>query len=272
MRAALSTKPTLAFAHANGLPGHSYDTFLAPFAEDYALFVVDQVGHNPEFPVDAGWDGLSRELEAQLAPLPKPIVGLGHSLGSVLMYLVAQRRPEWFSAVVLMDPPMMGGWIGWMLRAAKLTGQIDKVTPAGKSDGRRDGWADWHEVESYFHSRKLFQAFDPRCLRDYLQAGLEQRDGQWRLRFKPEVEVAIFREPQTTGIGMPPLRVPAAVVTGERSPQPFHHGAQRLARRHKMHHALTAGSHMFPLELPEKTASKVQSLIQQCLTAGQRAA
>ena len=39
-QAAAGHKPVLAFAHANGVPGHSYDTFLAPLAEHYDIHVV----------------------------------------------------------------------------------------------------------------------------------------------------------------------------------------------------------------------------------------
>ncbi|MZR61594.1 alpha/beta fold hydrolase [Alcanivorax sp. DP30] len=262
MSAVPREKPFLAFAHANGIPGHSYDTFLAPLAERYQLFVIDRVGHDPDYPVDAQWHSLSLELEAKLAPLPKPIVGMGHSLGSVLMYLVAQRHPEWFSALLMLDPPMMNGWQGMMINVAKLAGQIDRVTPAGKSRGRLDFWADWEAVESYFGSRGLFRAFDPRCLKDYLKAGLEPWEEGWRLRFRPETEVAIFRETPTAATRLPRLKVPAAVVTGKRSPSPFLHSARRIARRHHMIHRIAEGSHMYPLEKPEATLALCNELLE----------
>lgn len=261
MSAVPSEKPVLAFAHANGIPGHSYDTFLAPLAERYQLFVIDRVGHDPDYPVDSQWHSLSLELEARLAPLPKPIVGMGHSLGSVLMYLVAQRHPEWFSALLMLDPPMMNGWHGVMINVAKMAGQIEKVTPAGKSRGRLDFWEDWEAVESYFGSRGLFRAFDPRCLKDYLKAGLEPWKDGWRLRFRPEIEVAIFRETPTAATRLPRLKVPAAVVTGKRSPSPFLHSARRIARRHNMIHRIADGSHMYPLEKPEKTLALCEELL-----------
>lgn len=263
MVAASTDRPVLAFAPANGLPGHSYDTFLAPLQEEFELAVMDLVGHDPSYPVDAQWHGLSLELEARLAPLPKPIVGTGHSLGSVLMYLVAQRRPEWFSQLIMMDPPFINGWHTWMINLAKWSGQIDRVTPAGKSKGRLDYWPDWASVESYFQSRGLFKAFDPRCLQDYLAAGLEPWDGGWRLRFRPEVEVAIFRQTPTAATGMPRLPVPAAIITGQDSPAPFHESARRHVRRHRMIHRIAPGSHMYPLEKPEKTLALWRETLQQ---------
>ncbi|MQX53784.1 alpha/beta fold hydrolase [Alcanivorax sediminis] len=261
MSAVTDEKPVLAFAHANGIPGHSYDTFLAPLEDCYQLFIIDRLGHDPAYPVDAQWHSLSLELEARLAPLPKPIVGMGHSLGSVLMYLVAQRHPEWFSCLLMLDPPMMNGLHGVMMNVAKLTGQIDKATPAGKSKGRLDYWPDWAAVESYFGSRRLFRAFDPRCLQDYMRAGVEQWEGGWRLRFRPEVEVAIFRETPTAATGMPRLKVPAAIVTGKRSPSPFLHSARRIAKRHRMIHRMAEGSHMYPLEKPEMTMALCEELL-----------
>ncbi len=270
MSAVPEEKPVLAFAHANGIPGHSYDTFLEPFEARYQLYVVDRIGHDPAYPVDAQWRSLSQELEAQLAPLPKPIVGVGHSLGSVLMYLVAQRHPDWFSALVMLDPPMMNGVHGFMINVAKMMGQIDKVTPAGKSSGRLDYWPDWEAVESYFGSRGLFRAFDPRCLKDYLKAGLEPWQDGWRLRFRPETEVAIFRETPTAATGMPRLNVPAAVVTGKHSPSPFLHSARRIARRHHMIHRIAEGSHMYPLEKPEETRALCEELLELLLADGGR--
>lgn len=261
-------RQVLAFAHANGIPGHSYDTFLAPLSDEYQLVVLDRAGHDPAFPVDNGWHSLSLELEAQLAPLPKPIVGAGHSLGSVLMYLVAQRHPDWFSSLIMLDPPMMNGLHGALMHAAKLTRQIDKVTPAGKSRGRLDYWPDWDSVVSYFSSRGLFKAFDPRCLSDYLKAGVEPWQDGWRLRFRPEVEVEIFRHTPTNATRLPRLKVPGAIVTGKDSPSPFHDSARRHVKRHRMLHRIAEGSHMYPLEKPEQTLALFRELLDELQPKG----
>src|SRR5690606_21433847 len=85
----MTVRPTLVFSHANGFPGGSYRTFLAPFANHFDLHPVDRFGHDPAYPVDAEWDSLSRQLEDFMAPLPKPLVGMGHSMGGVLTFLVA---------------------------------------------------------------------------------------------------------------------------------------------------------------------------------------
>lgn len=254
-------KPVLAFAHANGVPGHSYDTFLAPFAEQYDVRVVACLGQDSRYPVNRNWHSLSRELEVFLEPLPKPLVGMGHSLGSVLMFLIAERRPQWFSELALLDPPMVNGPAAWLVRAAGWLGLGDYLSPAHKSKGRLDHWANWDEVLSYFHSRRFFQSFDPRALEDYLKHGLERYGDGWRLRFRPEIEVAIFREMATGVTRMPPVKVPGVLINGADSPTMFHYAGKRHARRHRMTRLVAPGGHMYPLQTPEASAALVMKAL-----------
>lgn len=258
-------KPILAFAHANGVPGHSYDTFLAPLEEFYDVRVVECLGQDPRYPVDPDWKSLSMELEEFLAPLPKPIVGLGHSMGSVLMFWVAHRHPDWFRAQVMLDPPMVNGWQAVGYRLARRIGLESRVSPARKSEGRLDYWANWDDVESYFNSRGLFKAFDPRSLENYLKAGLERHGDGWRLRFRPEVEVAVFRETPSRVTALPRTQVPGVLVTGKKSPKVFHIGGERHARRHRLKRLFAQGSHMYPLERPEETAGLVLNALGEVL-------
>ena len=220
--------------------------------------------------MDGNWESLSLELEAFLEPLPKPIIGLGHSMGSVLMFWVAHRHPDWFRALVMLDPPVANGPQGLVYRLAKATGLGDRFSPAKKSKGRLDYWATWDDVESYFNSRGLFKAFDPRSLKHYLEHGLERHGDGWRLRFRPEVEVAVFRETPTGVTSLPRLKVPGALVTGEQSPKLFHQGGARHARRHGMKRLFAPGSHMYPLERPEQTAAQVLGILDDLLGARHR--
>lgn len=255
------TRTTLAFAHANGIPGGSYAPFLAALSSQYDLAVVDRIGHDPAYPVDHDWQSLSREMESFLEPLPRPLVGVGHSLGSVLMFMVASRRPTWFSALVMLDPPLVNGWFRPAYKLMRALGQVDRVTPAGKSLGRLDYWADRASAEAYFRSRSLFAGFDPRALDAYLQHGIEAYEDGWRLRFRPDKEVAIFRETPANLHRVARLSVPAALITGADSPGVFHAAHRRHVRRHRMLWCQAEGGHMYPLERPEETAALLLSVL-----------
>lgn len=250
-------RPVLAFAHANGIPGHSYDTFLSPFTDRFDVRVVECLGQNRDFPVDSNWQSLSRELEAFLEPLPKPLVGMGHSMGAVLMFLVAERHPDWFQSLLLLDPPLANGVTGLSLSLMRLFGVSERFSLASKTRGRLDHWATWEDVTSYFKSRKLFQRFDPRALDDYLKHGLERQGDGWRLRFRPAIEADIFANTPTGVTRLPRLKVPGVLITGEDSPPLFQRCGGRHAHRHHLTRLFAPGGHMYPLETPEATAALV---------------
>lgn len=250
-------KPVLAFAHANGVPGGSYRKFLAPFAAHYRVEAIDRLGHHPDYPVDRHWHSLSKELEAWLEPMPKPLVGMGHSMGGVLMFTVAARRPEWFSALIMLDPPLVNGWQRWLFNVADWLGQGDRISPAGKSRFRRAQWPNRAEVDGYFSRRPFFQRFDPDCLRDYIDSAVSCDAGGCELRFRVEVEVEIFRNTPRDLHRYPRLAVPGMLLNGTESESMFLDCARRHVRRHGMEWGLAEGGHMFPLEHPETNAALV---------------
>lgn len=260
----MQNKPTLVFSHANGFPGGSYKTFLAPFAQHYNVEVIDRLGHTPAFKVNNGWGNLVDELEFRLEKLPKPLVGIGHSLGGVVMFALARRKPEWFDGLVMLDPPLVNGWPSVPFRLGMALGMSDKLTPAGLSKNRRTHWDDWQQATEYFNRREFFQRFDPRCLEDYLAAGLEAaEEGGFQLRFKRSVEVQVFRSGPPSTMGKPVLSVPGLLVSGESSHSLFHQAAVRHCRHHKMEHQYAPGTHMFPLEMPEEAYAIIDAWLEQ---------
>jgi len=249
----------LYLAHANGFPGASYKTFLAPFAGCFDVRYLDMIGHHPDWPVDLHWQSLADQLESELVAMPKPIVGVGHSMGALLMLLVATRRAEWFDAIVLLDPPLVNGWHARYFSAMRSIGLIDRITPAGRSKGRREFWDTREQAVEYFHSKPFFQALDPRCLADYLNAVLEASSGGgWRLRYRPGVEVDIFRNTPTQIDTCPRLRVPGLIINGRSSPVYLRSCVRRLVKQHGLRHREIDGGHMFPLERPEATAGLIR--------------
>ena len=255
------SKPVLVFAHANGVPGGSYHKFLSAFADDYELCVIDRLGTDVDS-VGSNWSGLLAQLEAVIEPLPKPVLGMGHSMGAVVMFMAASRHPDWFSQLVMLDPPLINGWARPLFSLAHAFGQMDRITPAGKSRGRRDHWPDWPAVQAYFTGRGMFRFFDPECLNDYMRAALEQREDGWHLRIPPAVEVQIFTETPRNLHRFARLRVPGLLVNGSITHDGFKATARRHVPRHGMSHARAPGSHMFPLEKPQDASDIVRAWLQ----------
>lgn len=253
----------LFFAHANGFPSETYRKLFAALEPDCCVHRLERHGHDPRFPVDDNWSNLVDELITALESLNGPVWGVGHSLGGILHFHAALRRPELYRGVVMLDSPVLTLLDRLVIQAAKRFGFIDQLTPAGRSLGRRDKFDDFEEARRYFASKVLFKRFDPDCLDDYIRYGLEHADAGLRLRFDPTTELSIYRSvPHRVPDKPQRLAVPLAMVRGCHSRIVLPHHI-RLAKRLPRGECLSVpGSHLFPLESPQRTADVLRGLFQ----------
>ena len=163
----------------------------------------------------------------------------------------------------MLDSPVLTRTDQWVIRAAKRFGFIDKLTPAGRTLGRREEFADLASARSYFAGKSLFRGFDPECFDAYLQHGLHQVGDRLRLRFDPATEISIYRGvPHTSPGRTRQLQVPLAVVRGRQSRVVMRHHANAVDRMPRGEALSVPGGHMFPLEQPHNTAALIKDLFQ----------
>jgi pimeloyl-ACP methyl ester carboxylesterase len=249
------------FAHANGFPSATYAKLFDALMPDYAVRYLEQHGHDPRFPVDDNWGNLVDELIHHLDASAEPVWGVGHSLGGVLHYHAALLRPDLYRGVVMLDSPVLTLADRVLIRAAKRFGFIDRITPAGRTLGRREAFASLGEARRYFAGKTLFRRFDPDCLEAYVQHGLQSSDAGLRLRFDPATEISIYRSVPHTSPGRPQqLQVPLAMIRGRHSRVVLPHHARLMRRVPNGEYLTLPGGHMFPLERPQDTAELLKSL------------
>ena len=257
----------LVFAHANGFTGASYRSFLAPLSEQFDVQPLERLAHHPDYPVSDNWPALRDELVAYLQQSnTTPIIGVGHSMGGVLMLMAAEAVPEAFSCVIVLDPPLMVGIDALALRAAKRLGFVDRVTPAGRSLGRQRKWPDREAMSQYLRRRSLFQGFTEDALLDYIEGATQLHDdGSAELVFDPAVEVAVFRHLPDHLHGLTQrLPVPLVLVAGEESDLLTPARRRRLAR-HGVRIEQVPGGHMFPMEYPQQAREALLDAIDSLL-------
>lgn len=249
------------FAHANGFPSATYGKLFAALAPDFHVLHLPQHGHDPRFPVNDNWSNLVDELVHHLRELPEPVWGVGHSLGGVLHYHAALRHPELYRGVVMLDSPVLTLADRIVIRAAKRFGFIDRITPAGRTLGRREEFSDFTEARDYFSAKSLFRRFDPECLDAYVQHGLQPAGEGLRLLFDPATEIDIYRSVPHSNPGRPQqLQVPLAMVRGRHSRVVLPHHTRQVRRLPQCQYLTLPGGHMFPLERPQDTAELLKTL------------
>src|SRR4028118_836318 len=122
------TRQIIHFAHANGFPAKTYSQLFSHLADDYEIGYLERHAHNPKFPVTDGWERLRDELrEAIEKRYTQKIIGVGHSLGGILHFLVAVENPELYKTIVLLDAPLISRLSGAGLKILKRTKWIDKL-------------------------------------------------------------------------------------------------------------------------------------------------
>jgi len=251
------------FAHANGFPSATYSKLFELLGPDYRIQCLEQHAHDPRFPVGDNWANLVDELIHHLLQLSEPVWGVGHSLGGVLHYHAALREPQLYRGVVLLDSPMLSRAECLMVRMAKRFELMDRITPAGRTLGRRELFSDRSEARDYFTGKTLFRNFDPECLDAYVEHALVAAGADLRLRFDPAVEVSIYRTAPHAAPGNPQqLKLPLALVRGRHSRVVLPRHARQVKRLEQGEYLTTAGGHMFPLERPQATAELLHSLLQ----------
>lgn len=261
-------KDTLHFAHANGFPGGSYNILLSHFRKRYNVRAVDRIGHSEKYPIDNNWYNIADELIAEIESVnDTPVIGVGHSLGSILTFMAAYRRPELFKCVIMLDPVFFEGWFGLFFKIVKLSGFADRFTPAGKSSGRKRHWKDIDDINGYFNSRGLFKAFDPRSLDDYIEHAVVKSEDGYRLSYDVEREVQIFRTmPDNISSYRKMLPMPGAVIYGETSDAIHKRSLEKFTDRNRFNLRAAPGGHLFPLEKPDAAAAVIMEEIDNLLS------
>lgn len=254
-------KHEIYFAHANSFPATVYQKMLGYLARQSEVGFIDTIGHNIAFPVTDCWPYLVDEtLHYIRQHYNTPIVGVGHSLGGLLMVYAAIKQPQLFKAIIVLDSPLVRPSRSFAIWAAKRLRVIHHFTPGGNTLRRRDSWADETMVYDYFARKPLFARFDPDCLMDYaLHGTVPSLDGKGRkLKFRPVIEHSIYCTlPHNLPKFKNKLQVPAAFIVGSES-NVLSPADLAWIQKHFTHVLDTqAGSHLFPLEKPCETAERI---------------
>ncbi len=256
---------TIHFAHANGFPAPCYSKLFRALGDEYHVDYIDTLGHDDAYPVTENWKLLVKQLLHHLEThFCVPVIGVGHSLGGVLTFLAAVYRPDLFSAIILLDSPVYGRFKSHVIKALKLFGFMDKVSPAGRTQTRRQHWPTPEAAFEYLREKTVFADFDTDCLWDYVNYGMAHDEEGVCLRFERDIEYKIYQTfPHNLYRYRTRLKVPAALLYGEHSHVIQAGDAKNMARKLPMALHQVRGGHLFPFEYPEYTAEQIKHVIEQ---------
>lgn len=250
------------FAHANGIPSASYQPIFDRLSS-HQFIHVPKFGHSPHFSVTHNWRYLADELiDFVQKNSQEPVVAIGHSMGALLSYIAACKQPERFRGVLMLDPPLFWGRMCWVLKLAKLTRQMDRIMPSGKSKFRRQHWNSRQAAYEYFAGKPLFQ-FESECFDAFVEAALKPcGESGVALDFQVEVELEVFRNaPDNLNRYTRPKNLPMKVVYADRSSASKSQFIEPFCRENRISCEKIRGEHMFPLQQPALAAQLISTFL-----------
>ncbi|RGE46065.1 alpha/beta hydrolase [Comamonas testosteroni] len=256
------------FSHANSFALPTYRLLFSLLEQrGIAATGVQRFGHDAKRPVTNNWPHLVEELiefaDQEVQRLGQPVYLVGHSLGGILSFMAASKRPDLARGVLLIDSPLLGGWKANAVGLAKQTPLVASVSPGKISQRRRYHWASNEEALEFFRHKKAFAQWHPQVLQDYVEHGLVDDDqGKRSLFFTREVETAIYNTlPSNLNnqLRRHPMRCPVSFIGGRSSVEMRQVGMEMTERITKGRVTMLDGGHLFPMERPEATAAAIET-------------
>ena len=268
-----TTKPLVIFSHGNSFPASTYNVMLQSVkARGFQVKSIEKFGHDPRYPVTSNWPHLVQQLAdftaEQVEKSGQPAFLVGHSLGGFLSLLCAASHPvlgaQAIKGVVMVDSPILGGWRATALSVAKRASLVGSVSPGAISRKRRHEWLGREEVLAHFRSKKAFAKWDEQVLRDYIEHGTHDADGQRLLSFDRNVETAIYNTlPDNLErlLRLHPLKCPVSFIGGRQSVEMKQVGMAMTEKVTKGRIMMLDGGHLFPMEKPLATAAAIEAAL-----------
>lgn len=265
-----SSKSLLSFSPANGFVPACYLPMLRPLMQDNRVISVppralwgSEIAPEPK-PYHS-WESIADDLLAayQQFGIGKHIT-IGHSIGGIATVLAALKQPEYFRAIILLDPTILSREICEWMRQAIASGQAAHSPLAEGAKRRRNQFESVEDVYQRFKGKSVFADWDDEVLRLYAEFGtIANPDGSRSLAWPPEWEAFYFstyyadiwRElPKLNALDIP-LLIIGGGASDTYTPDVAKEVAQLLPKA--THSSIAGHGHLFPQSAPGEAATVI---------------
>lgn len=245
-----------------------YQPFLEPLFKGYDILSPDLPGHG-----ESRWNG---RIEAwvdlanyyiahfEKSPPEKPMIAMGHSIGGIVIMLMAIQRPEWFKKIILLDPVLLPKRILGLIRVLNFLSLTHIIPLAKAANRRKNHFQDREIAQKHYAKKKIFSRWEPRFLEAYVETCLrEDGNGEFQLSCAPQLESSIYQSIPLNVWSLPKkLPLPALFIIGDKSDTVNKRGFERLKRTRGNHivKSIIAG-HLFPFEKPKESMAIIKDYL-----------
>ncbi len=191
------------FLGANGFPAAVYEPLFKSLESRHSIITRPvEYHHELVHRKTKSWNPLIDTVISQVQEMEggagaEGLTAVGHSAGGALLAIAANRRPDLFKHVVIVDSPMFSPFkrFAFSLGFNMPTSVVEQVHPLIKvALKKKHEWDTIEDAEEYFKSRRLYKSFHQDVVQSMLDNGLRigKNCGKVKLVFSHKSEAQMY--------------------------------------------------------------------------------
>jgi len=198
----------------------------------------------------------------------KQSIGIGHSMGAILILMIEIQNPGTFKNIFLLDPVITSPFKSILYNFFLKLKLIDRMHPMiQRTKNKKMIYNNEGDLYQSYRSKSIFSKINNKNLKYYINSIAEHKDGKVVMKLSKEWENAIYRNGSLYDFkiwrALKSIITPTYIITPEDNEfGHFNYGNYLKKRNHKfINLKIKNATHLFPLEFPEKTAELITSNI-----------
>ena len=260
------------FLHGNGFPPLAYYDFLDKLSFSGDVFAMYQKPFSPTN-IDPssiyGWDIFKEDAIKFLKKNDlKKSVGIGHSMGAVLILVIEIQNPGTFKKIFLLDPVITSRFKSILYRILLKLNLIDRFHPMIlRTNKKKMIYNTKEEIYRSYRSKTVFSKITNENLSHYINSIIDEKDGRFEIKISKKWENTIYRNGSLYDYmiwnNISKVKTPVYIITPKDDDFGHFNYGSYLKRKNDnfINLKVNKSTHLFPLERPKKTAELITSSI-----------
>lgn len=261
-------KPAV-FVHANGYPPGCYRPLLQQL-DNYQIWAplmrpcwpTAQPTNRDQWSLLA--DDLLRFIRAQSALNQTPVVGIGHSMGAVVLLMAANRAPELFDKLIFIEPIFLP-W-HWVLTMRCLPKRLRQQLPLVKKTLQRpDNWPSLQQVFDFHRNKRAYRLLSDPALWHYVHGSTYRDNNRWRLTYSKAWEAYFYQTPPSSWKLLRQLTIPTLAMRAGQSSYLTRGSWDKWKKLQPETSFIEFNQqdHLLPMEIPAEVADTILEFLDQ---------
>ena len=191
-------------------------------------------------------------------------VGIGHSMGAILILLIEITHPGTFKQIFLLDPVITSRFKSFIYKLLFSINLIDIMHPMIKITNRRKEKFESKKIMyQNYRNKKIFSKISDEGLMNYINSIIEESNDSVKIKISKKWENTIYRtgsmHDNEIWRNIKNINSPSYVILPKEDQFGYFNYGIKLRDRNKSFKNLfiNNSTHLFPIERPKKTANLI---------------